>query len=150
MKKPRKPYKPKAQHNTLLLFGAKQLVGQADADAIALPLMIHLDAAHRDAGTDAGCNFMARHLIVASLIAARTRSQAFYEQVQEAFAMLKKSAARDTKRIDLTTGEYTALRAAFAVYLQALPKVEVGLMAEAWRVATERLGAPIDEREGEI
>jgi hypothetical protein len=133
----RKPRK--AVTNPLLLMVGKQKVGQEDADKIAMPLMIHLDAAKRGQCTDAGCNTLAEHLIAASLIAAATRSKAFHDQVTQAYVMLKKAAERPTKLLDLTTGEYMAIREAIATYVRALPNVEIRVMRGAMDEAVKRL-----------
>lgn len=119
----------------LLLLSKKQKVGQEDAEAIALPVMIHLDAAKRGQGTNPGLNFLTQHLIIASYIAARTKSKAFHDQVTKAYAALKKAADRPTQSLDLTTSEYQAIKRAIGTYLVAMPEVEVGMMDEACQAA---------------
>lgn len=131
--------KPRKRINPLHLVVGKQKVGQEDADKIAMPLLIHLDAAKRGQGTNAGCNTLAEHLIAASLIAAATRSKAFHAQVTQAYVMLKKAAERPTQALDLTTGEYQAIRAAIGTYVRALPEIEIAVMRGAMQEAVKRL-----------
>lgn len=126
--------------NPLLLVAAKQRVGQEDADLIAIPVLAWLDAAKRGLCTATGCNHLTTHLIVASYIAAHTKSKRYHEIITKAYDMLGKAAARPTQLLNLTTPEYQALRAAFAWYLRSLPQVEVGMMAAACKTA-ERMMA---------
>lgn len=129
----------KANINPLFLVAVKQKVGQEDADALALPVLVHFDAAKRGECTAAGANHLTLHLIIAAYIAAKTRSKTFYDCVQRAYKALEKACARPTKLLDLTTMEYTTLRAAFSMYVRALPNVEVGLMHEASRHAAKAM-----------
>lgn len=131
----------KANINPLLLVAVKQKVGQEDADDIALPLLVHFDAAKRGQCTAAGANHMTMSLIVAAYIAARTKSKTFYDCVQRAYAALEKASARPTKLLDLTTSEYASLRAAFSMYIRAMPNVEVWLMNEASKHAAKAMEA---------
>lgn len=121
----------KTNINPLVLVAAKQKVGQEDADIMALPVLVHFDAAKRGQCTAAGANHLTLHMIVAAYIAAHTKSRAFYDCVQRAYAALSKAAARPTTLLDLTTGEYACLRPAIALYVRALPNVEVWLMNAA-------------------
>lgn len=115
----------------LNLIAMKQKVGQADADTIALPLLAHLDGAKRGRGS-VGCHqFLTLHLIIAVAIASQIGARKFYDQGVAAYAALEKSAARPTKELDLTTGEYKVIRAAFASYLCALPQLEIATMYKA-------------------
>jgi hypothetical protein len=125
--------------NPLALVACKQRVGKEDANAVALPLMCHFDAAHRGQCTGSGANHLTTHLIIASYIAAATKSKAFHDLVTKAYAMLRKAAARPTKLLDLTTAEYAALKQAFAWYLRALPQIEVGLLAQACAAAEKAM-----------
>lgn len=125
--------------NPLTLIACKQKVGQNDTDQIALPILIHLDCAKRGQCTAPGVNFLTTHLIIASYIAARTKSKLFHDTVTKGYAALKKAADRPTKLLDLTTTEYTAIRTAVSQYLRAMPNVEVGVMSEACRVAARMM-----------
>lgn len=122
---------PKPNINPLILVAAKQKVGKEDADLMALPVLVHFDAAKRGQCTAAGANHLTMHLIVAAYIAAQTKSKAFYDCVQRAYGALMSAAERPTTALDLTTGEYKTMRAAIALYVRALPNVEVWLMNEA-------------------
>ncbi len=121
--------------NPLAVIACKQKVGNDDTDAIALPVMIHLDAAKRGQCTGPGVNFLTTHLIIASYIASRTKSRKFHDQVVRAYAQLGKASARPTELLDLTTKEYAEIKAAFGTYLRAMPNVEVGVMSQACKVA---------------
>lgn len=125
----------------MLLITCKQRVGQEDADAIALPLLCWFDAAKRGECLAVGVNHMTTHLIIASYIAAKTKSKRYHEIVTHAYAMLGKAADRPTLRLDLTTAEYAALRKAFSWYLRSLPTVSVGLLNAACKTAEKMMGA---------
>lgn len=125
--------------NPIELIARKQKVGKEDADGIGLQLMIHLDAAKRAQCTHSGANFLTRHLIIASYIAAKARSRKFHDQVVKAYSALEKASARPTKLLDLTTGEYKAIALAFKTYLCSLPACEVGTMGDAYIVAQQML-----------
>jgi len=127
--------------NPLLLVVAKQPVGQEDADKIALPVLAHFDAAKRGLCTADGCNHLTTHLIIAAHIASGTRSKTFYETVQRAYKALMKAASRKTKLLDLTTTEYSALKAAFSMYIRALPRVEIARMTAACKHAEAVMSA---------
>lgn len=131
----------KANINPLILVACKQKVGEEDASQIALPVLIHLDAAKRGQCTGAGCNFLTSHLIMASYIAAATKSKAFHDAVTKAYAMLEKAAARPTSLLDLTTTEYQAIRTAISWYLRSLPRLEVGVLNQACQASAKMMGA---------
>lgn len=138
----RKPYRPRAIPHVSPLYrlAGKQLVGQDDADTIAMQLLIFFDAAKRGQLANNGHEFITKHLIIASFVAARTKSKAFHDQVLTGYNALKKASDRPTELVALTTGEYQAMRTALDWYLKALPTVEIGLMNAACMVAAERLG----------
>lgn len=127
--------------NPLLLVAAKQPVGQDDADEIALPVLVHLDAAKRGQCTASGVNHLTLHLIIASALASKTRSKAFHDACTKAYSMLEKAARRPTDLLDLTTTEYQALRTAFNWYLRALPKVEVMTLNGACKIGYQFMAA---------
>ena len=121
--------------NPLDIFARKQRVGHDDADAIALQILCHFDAAKRGQCTAAGANFLTTHLIIASYLASRLKSKRFHDQVTAGYVALKKASDRPTNLLDLTTKEHKQIAAALKTYLGALPSVEVGLMDEACRAA---------------
>ena len=124
------------------ILARKQKVGQADADTVALQLYMHLDAAKRGQGTNHAANQLATHLIAASYIAQQTKSRAFHTQITAAYNALKKASDRPTQLLDLTTGEYKQIRAAFNTYLKALPNVQLGTMHDSMLIAQERMKCP--------
>lgn len=121
------------------ILARKQKVGQADADAIALQMYMHLDAAKRGQGSNHAANQLATHLIAASYIAQQTKSRAFHAQITAAYTALKKASDRPTLLLDLTTGEYKQIRAAFNTYLSAMPEMEIGTLSDAHMIAHEKL-----------
>lgn len=123
----------------LRLLVCKQKVGADDAAEIQLKVLLHFDAAKRGQCTNAGVNFLTTHLIIASYLAMRTRSKRFHELVTAAYAALGKASDRPTKLLDLTTTEYQIMRRALALYLDALPDVEIGVMAEACAAAEKMM-----------
>lgn len=127
--------------NPLVLVGLKQRVGQEDADLISLPVLAWFDAAKRGQCTATGCNHLTTHLIIASYLAARTKSKKFHDIVTAGYAALGKAAARPTDLLDLTTKEYATLRLAIGWYVRALPLVEVATLNEACRVADRAMSA---------
>jgi hypothetical protein len=126
--------------NPLLRLVAHGAVGQQYADDVALSLLCWLDAAKRGQCTAFGCNLMTTNLIMATYIAAHTRSKRFHELATHAYSMLEKAAARPTPLLDLTTPEYNALRAAFGLYLRSMPTVKVGLITAAAQTAARMMG----------
>jgi hypothetical protein len=130
----------KAKINPLLLVAAKQRVGQDDADQIALPVLAWFDAAKRGRCTNVGCNHLTTHLIIATYIAARTKSKAFHDACIKAYNMLHKAAGRPGD-LALTTPEYSALRVAFGWYLRGLPQCDVGTLNLACKEAERIMGA---------
>jgi hypothetical protein len=73
-------------------------------------------------------------------IAARTKSRAFYNLMHSAGEALNKAMRRPTEQLNLTTGEYQAIRTGVSWYLRSLPSVEVGALNEACMVAARALG----------
>lgn len=137
----RKPYTPRAElPNPLYRLVGKQHVGQADTDTIAMQLLVFFDAAKRGQLANNGHEFLTKHLIIASFVAARTKSKAFHDLVMIGYNALVKASDRETRLLDLTTGEYQSIKTALDWYLRALPKVEIGVMNAARMVADERLG----------
>lgn len=125
--------------NPLEVLAMKQTVGTDDADAIELAILVHLDAAKRGQCVNAGANHLTEQLIIASYLAASLKAPRFHAQVTKAYDSLKKASDRPTKLLDLTTGEYQDLRAAIRTYALALPKIEVGMMAQAYVAANRAL-----------
>jgi hypothetical protein len=125
--------------NPLHVFARKQTVGKDDAEAVALPVMVYLDAAKRGECPHAGANHLALHLIMASYIAQQKKARPFYDQVMAAYYALKKASERPTELLDLTTGEHRAISKALRTYLSSLPSMEIGLLSDAQMVAQMKL-----------
>lgn len=118
--------------NPLAIIAAKTPVGQEKADELTLPTMIYLDAAKRGACPHAGYNSLATTLLAAASIASQTKSKTYYDLVHKAYDLLVKAGLRPTALLDLTTAEYTAIRAALMWYVRSLPTVHVGVLSRAY------------------
>lgn len=79
--------------NPLALIDGKQLVGQADADAIALPLLVSLDAAKRGLAPASLCNTITQHILTAVTIWARMGNKPLYTEAVKAWAAMVKACA---------------------------------------------------------
>lgn len=124
--------------NPIDLLTKKQWIGQKDTDKIELPVLVHFDAAKRGRCTNAGYNFISRHLVMASYLSVRLKSKGFQQITNAAGEAWRKAGLRPTGELDLTTKEYNKVRAALGVYFRHLPRVEIGVYMEANKVA-ERL-----------
>lgn len=131
--------------NPLLVIVGKQKVGQADADAIALPVLLSLDAAKRGLAPASLCNCITQHLLIACVIWTKLANKPMYDRSVAAWNAMVKACARPTNLLDLTTGEYKAIRTALSYYLRALPKVEVGTLSYAFKTALATLNEPNKE-----
>lgn len=131
--------KHRQAYNPLALFAGKQLVGQVDADYIALPVLISLDAAKRGQAPASLCNCITQHLLIACVIWTKLANKPMYDRSVAAWNAMVKACARPTDLLDLTTGEYQAIRTALSYYLRALPKVEVGTLSYAFKTALATL-----------
>jgi hypothetical protein len=118
--------------NPLAIITGKQRIGKENADELTLPTMIYLDAAKRGACPHAGYNSLATTLLAAASIASQTKSKNYYDLVNKAYNLLVKAGLRPTALLDLTTTEYTAIRAALMWYVRSLPEVQVGVFARAY------------------
>lgn len=125
--------------NPLDLLAAKQLVGHADADATALVVLIALDAAKRGLAPAALANTLTEHLLTSAAIWSQLGNKRLYDKSVVAWAALLKACARPTALLDLTTGEYAAIRLSIAHYVRALPELEVGVLAVAYDKAMRQL-----------
>jgi hypothetical protein len=116
-------------------LAGKTRVGQDDADTIAMPLLLHFDAAHRGQCSNVGQQHLYKHLLAAQCVAVRTKSRAFYQITVDACDALMKASMRPTQLLDLTTGEYQKIRKAIGWYVRALPMLEVGVLSGACEFA---------------
>ncbi|TYQ19894.1 UNVERIFIED_ORG: hypothetical protein JN05_01262 [Zoogloea ramigera] len=125
--------------NPLDLLAAKQVVGQEDADATALVVLIALDAAKRGLAPASLANTLTEHLLTSAAVWSQQGNRRLYDKAVLAWAALLKACARPTALLDLTTGEYAAIRLSIAYYVRALPKLEVGVLAVAHEKALRQL-----------
>lgn len=123
----------------MALIARKQRIGQADADEIALPLLVCLDAAKRGQAPHAHANTLSQHVLAAVILWAKQDKKALYAEACAAWQAMVKACARPTQLLDLTTGEYQAIRKALAHYLKALPLLEVGTLAAVTALAVETM-----------
>jgi hypothetical protein len=113
--------------NPLAHLYGKQKVGQEGADECALIMLIALDAAKRGRATAHLSNSLALYLLAAVALWHKTNRTGLYREAVTAFEMLAKACRRPTELLDLTTGEYTAIRGALAQFIRVLPLLELNL-----------------------
>lgn len=121
------------------LIALKQKVGQEYADEVALFVLIHFDAAKRGKLGPIGYNFISRHLVHAQYIFARLKAPAELLLVQLAGTAWGNAGARPTETLDLTTTEYTAMRAGLKAYFRALPRIERNTYLQACNVGEQAM-----------
>lgn len=144
----RKPIDKDRQRLTpLMLIAAKQRIGQEDADFIELPIWIHLDAAKRGQEPAQGQQHLYMHLLAAQMIAARLQNRVMYDATVAANDALMKASQRPTELLDLTTGEYKAIRKAFSMYFRFLPMMECGIVDRACSEANRLMSTMTDKKE---
>jgi hypothetical protein len=110
-------------------------------DAIALPLLISLDAAKRGQAPNSLSNHLARHMLAAAYVVTKLGNKAMYDTVAEAWQSLKAACERPTKLLDLIAKEYQTLRKGVGTYLRMLPHVEAATLVGAYKLADERMAA---------
>lgn len=125
--------------NPLGVLAGKQLVGQEEGDKTALLVLIALDAAKRGAAPASLANSLTEHLLTSAAIWSQQGSRRLYDKAVLAWTHLRKACARPTALLDLTTGEYAAIRLAISYYVRALPKLEVGVLAAGYAKALQQL-----------
>lgn len=116
----------------LFVIAGKQKVGKADADKIALIVLIALDAAKRGAANNALVNLLTQHITTAAALWGGMGNTAMHQAAVDGWQRWATACNRDPdKPLSLTTREYLAVKSAIANYLRALPQVEVGRIARA-------------------
>lgn len=105
-----------------------QKVGQEDADAIALPVLIHFDMAHRGKADTNCVNYLTQHILIAITIGSKSGNKAFHGMATDAYNALYRACGRPGELVSLTTGEYQAMRRMFAAYVRILPTATVKLL----------------------
>lgn len=131
--------KPRYVRNTLRLIDGKKLLGDELANEVALPVLISLDAAKRSKAPASLANILTQHLLIATVIWTSLKNRRVYDATAKAWEALRKAAERPTQLLDLTTGEYEAIREALSYYVRALPQVELKTFAYAGQVALHEL-----------
>lgn len=127
-------------YNPIAKLVGKQKVGQDDANLVALPVLLFLDAAKRGLCPASGFNHLATHLLVAAAIASQSKSQEYHSAAARGYTALLKAGARPTKLLELTTPEYKAIREAVSWYVRSMPNVELGMMVKACAHADRIMG----------
>lgn len=122
------------------VIAAKQKIPPDDVQEICLRVLIAFDAAKRAACPHPLANFLVAHLIMAVAIGSTMKNKTFQNLCMKAYDALYKANLRPTKALDLTTGEYTTIRRALALYLNHLPYVEQGLLNFAAEHAQRTMG----------
>lgn len=129
--------------NPIDVIGVHQKVGQEDTDAIALPVLCHLDAAHRGQADAAGANFLTKHIVIALTLGSKAGNRAFYDIAGAAYDALRKACMRPTEVLSFTTAEYQAMKRWIGAYLRVLPTCTVLALNHACKNA-ERVLADLD------
>lgn len=114
--------------NPIAALAGHQKVGREDTDAIALPVLIHFDAAHRGKGSAESANFLTRHILIAMTIGSKSGNRAFYDLCGGAYDALRNACNRQTEFLAFTTGEYQAMKRWIGAYFRVMPTCTVMLM----------------------
>lgn len=125
--------------NPLDLLVGKQLVGQEEGDKTALLVLIALDAAKRGAAPAGLANSLTEHMLTSAAIWSQQGNRRLYDKAVLGWTALGNACARPTELLDLTTGEYAAIRLAISYYVRALPLLEVGVLAAGYAKALQQL-----------
>lgn len=113
------------------LLAAKRRIDADTVDQLALAVLLALDAAKRSAAPASVANTLTEHLLTSVAIWSQTGNKPLYLIGAKAWQALIKACARPTELLDLTTGEYAAIRRAISYYLRALPQIEIGVLVAA-------------------
>lgn len=123
----------------LALIAAKRKIEPDLADQLALAALLALDAAKRGAAPAPVANTLTEHLLTSVAIWSQQGNKPLYAAGAKAWQALIKACARPTVLLDLTTGEYAAIRLAIGYYVRALPMLEIGVLVAAQQKALQRL-----------
>lgn len=115
----------------LELLAAKRLIDADTVDQLALAVLLALDAAKRSAAPASVANTLTEHLLTSAAMWSQMGNKPLYLIAAKAFTELRKACLRPTVLLDLTTGEYAAIRRAISYYLRALPQIEIGVLIAA-------------------
>lgn len=127
--------------SALDLIALKRCIDADTVDQLALAVLLALDAAKRGAAPAAVANTLTEHLLTSVAIWSQTGNKPLYLAGAKAWQALIKACARPTAMLDLTTGEYAAIRKSISYYVRALPKLEIGVLVHAQSRAMAQLRA---------
>lgn len=127
--------------NPLMLIAAKNKPDQESIDKIHMLTLVALDAAKRGKCPTPLANSLTEHLLVGVLMWSRMGNRPLYDRAVTAWNAMVKACQRPTELLDLTTGEYQAIRHALQYYLRAIPQMEVGKIASLFMEAERKLAA---------
>lgn len=127
--------------NPLMLIAAKNKPDQESVDKIAMLSLVALDAGKRGKCPTPLANSLTEHLLVNVLMWSRMGNRPLYDRAITAWNAMIKACQRPTELLDLTTGEYQAIRHALQYYLRAIPQLEVGKLASLFLEAQRKLAA---------
>lgn len=125
--------------NPLEVLAARRKIEKEDADKIAMLVLVALDAAKRGAAPASLANTLTEQLLTSAAVWSMKGNAALYKTSVKAWNALLKACARPTVLLDLTTGEYAAIRVAIANYVKALPLLDAGTLATAHDKAIRQL-----------
>ena len=123
------------------LIAVKQRIDPDVVYDVSMAVWLALDAAKRGAAPAGAANTLTEHLLTSAAIWSQMGNAPLYAVSVKAWNALVKACARPTDLLDLTTGEYAAIRPAIDNYVRALPKLEVGVMTRAQDKAFAQLRA---------
>lgn len=113
----------------------RQRIGEDDAQPHALVMLICLDAAKRGKAPAHLSNMLCIYLLGAIRIWHTSGKKALYTEAVAAMQALITACRRPTELLDLTTGEYAALRRGVVRFVDLLPQVELAKFSEAMKLA---------------
>ena len=125
--------------NAFDLIAVKQRISEEDVFMIRMAVMTALDGAKRRAATGRMANTLSLHLLTACGIWSQMGNKPLYDEGARAWRAHSNALQRPTDLLDLTTGEYAAIKLAIRHYVLALPKLEVGVFNRAQAKALAEL-----------
>jgi len=125
--------------NAFDLIAVKQRISEEDVFNVSLAVLLALDASKRGLAPAPVANTLTEHLLTSVAIWSQMGNKPLYLAGVKAWEALRKACARPTALLDLTTGEYAAIRIAISHYVRALPLLEIGVFTRAQGRALEQL-----------
>jgi len=123
----------------LAILAMKRHIDTDTCDQVAMVVLLAIDAAKRGAAPAPVANTLTEHLLTSVAFWAQTGNKRLHEAGVKAWEALRKAKARPTALLDLTTGEYAAIRLAVSYYVRALPRLEIGVLVMAQQSALAQL-----------